>query len=31
VSALPYLRMAAQRGLGTYEFEKIHTRVKQLS
>jgi len=31
VSALPYLRMAAQRGLGTYEFEKIRTRVKQLS
>jgi len=30
VSALPYLRMAAQRGLGTYEFEKVHTRVKQL-
>ncbi len=31
VSALPYLRMAAQRGLGTYEFEKVRTRVKQLS
>ena len=30
VSALPYLRMAAQRGLGTYEFEKVHMRVKQL-
>jgi len=30
VSALPYLRMAAQRGLGTYEFEKVHTRVKEL-
>jgi uncharacterized protein (DUF362 family) len=29
VSALPYLQMAAQRGLGTYEFEKIRTRVKQ--
>ena len=29
VSALPYLRMAAQRGLGTYEFEKIRTRVAQ--
>lgn len=31
VSALPYLQMAAQRGLGTYEFEKIRTRVKELS
>ncbi len=31
VSALPYLGMAAQRGLGTYEFEKVRTRVKQLS
>jgi uncharacterized protein (DUF362 family) len=31
VSALPYLPMAAQRGLGTYEFEKIRTRVKELS
>ena len=31
VSALPYLQMAAQRGLGTYEFEKVRTRVKSLS
>lgn len=31
VSALPYLRMAAERGLGTYEFEKVRVRVKQLS
>jgi len=31
VSALPYLRMAAQRGLGTYEFEKVRTRVRSLS
>ncbi len=31
VSALPYLQMAAQRGLGTYEFEKVLTRVKELS
>lgn len=31
VSALPYLRLAAERGLGTYEFEKIRTRVKELS
>jgi uncharacterized protein (DUF362 family) len=30
-SALPYLQMAAQRGLGTYEFEKIRLRVKTLS
>ena len=29
-SALPYLQMAAQRGLGTYEFEKIRTLVKAL-
>jgi uncharacterized protein (DUF362 family) len=28
VSSLPYLRMAWQRGLGTYEFEKIRTRVR---
>jgi uncharacterized protein (DUF362 family) len=31
VSALPYLQMAAQRGLGTFEFEKLRTQVKQLS
>jgi len=31
VSALPYLQMAARRGLGTYEFEKVRTRVKQLA
>ena len=30
VSALPYLQMASRRGLGTYEFEKIRTRVKVL-
>jgi uncharacterized protein (DUF362 family) len=30
-SALPYLEMAAQRGLGTYEFEKIRMCSKQLS
>jgi len=28
VSSLPYLKMASQRGLGTYEFEKIRTRVR---
>jgi len=31
VSALPYLQMAAQRGLGTYEFEKTRIQMKQLS
>ncbi|HXZ78408.1 MAG TPA: DUF362 domain-containing protein [Terriglobales bacterium] len=31
VSALPYLQMAAQRGLGTYEFEHLRTIAKQLS
>ncbi len=31
VSALPYLQMAAKRGLGTYEFEKVRTRTKILS
>jgi len=30
VSALPYLQMAFQRGLGTYEFERIRTRIKRL-
>jgi uncharacterized protein (DUF362 family) len=30
VAALPYLKLAAQRGLGTYEFEKVRTRVKKL-
>ena len=27
-SSLPYLKMASQRGLGAYEFEKIRTRVR---
>jgi len=31
VDSLPYLKMAAKRGLGTYEFEKVRTRVKKLS
>jgi len=31
ISASPYLRMAAQRGLGTYEFEKVRTKIKQVS
>jgi uncharacterized protein (DUF362 family) len=31
VDALPYLKMAASRGLGTYQFEKVRTRVKTLS
>jgi uncharacterized protein (DUF362 family) len=30
VDALPYLKMAAKRGLGTYEFEKLRTVTKQL-
>ena len=30
VDALPYLKLAAKRGLGTYEFEKVRTRVKNL-
>lgn len=30
VSNLPYLGMAANRGLGTYEFEKVRMRIKQL-
>jgi len=29
-SALPYLEMAAQRGLGTYGFENIRSRTKLL-
>src|SRR5450759_949592 len=28
VSSLPYLKMASQRGLGTYEFGKIRTHVR---
>ena len=31
VDALPYLTLAAKRGLGTYEFEKLRTSVRQLS
>jgi uncharacterized protein (DUF362 family) len=31
VSSLPYLQMAAKRGLGTYEFEKVRTQVKKLA
>jgi len=30
VEALPYLKMAASRGLGTYQFEKVRTQVKKL-
>lgn len=30
VSALPYLAMAAKRGLGTYNFEKLRTVTKQI-
>jgi uncharacterized protein (DUF362 family) len=28
--ALPYLKMAAKRGLGTYQFEQVRTSVKTL-
>jgi uncharacterized protein (DUF362 family) len=31
IDALPYLKMAASRGLGTYQFEKVRTRIKKLS
>jgi uncharacterized protein (DUF362 family) len=30
VSRLPYLKMAANRGLGTYEFEKVRTQIRML-
>lgn len=30
VSDLPYLTMAANRGLGTYEFEKLRTQIKTI-
>jgi uncharacterized protein (DUF362 family) len=30
VDSLPYLKMAAQRGLGTYQFEKVKTQVRKL-
>src|SRR5579872_77451 len=30
VDALPYLKLAAKRGLGTYEFERLRTSVRQL-
>jgi hypothetical protein len=30
VDALPYLKMAANRRLGTYQFETVRTRVKNL-
>lgn len=31
VDSLPYLQMAAKRGLGSYDFEKVRTQVKVLS
>jgi uncharacterized protein (DUF362 family) len=31
VDSLPYLKMAATRGLGTYQFEKVRTRIMKLS
>jgi uncharacterized protein (DUF362 family) len=30
VDALPYLKLAVKRGLGTYEFERVRTRIKTL-
>jgi uncharacterized protein (DUF362 family) len=30
VDTLPYLKLAAQRGLGTYEFERLRTRIRSL-
>ncbi len=30
VSDLPYLSMAAKRGLGTFEFEKVRTQIKAI-
>jgi len=30
VPALPYLQMAAKRGLGTWEFEKVRVKVKRV-
>ena len=31
ISSLPYLKMAADRGLGKYDFENVRTRIKQLT
>jgi uncharacterized protein (DUF362 family) len=31
VSSLPYLKLAADRGLGKYDFENVRTRFRQLS
>jgi uncharacterized protein (DUF362 family) len=31
VPSLPYLEMAARRGLGRFEFEKVRTRIKTLA
>ena len=31
VDALPYLKLAAKRGLGTYRFEQVRTRVRKLA
>lgn len=31
VESLPYLQIAAKRGLGSFEFEKVHTQSKTLS
>jgi len=31
VDALPYLKMAASRGLGTYQFENVRTQIMKLA
>jgi uncharacterized protein (DUF362 family) len=31
ISSLPYLKMAADRGLGQYNFENLRTQIKQLT
>jgi uncharacterized protein (DUF362 family) len=30
VTALPYLKMASERGLGTFQFENLRNRMVQL-
>jgi len=30
-SSLPYLKMAAKRGLGTYEFNTVRTQWRKLA
>jgi hypothetical protein len=30
VDAMPYLKLASQRGLGQYEFEKVNSKIVKL-